>query len=102
MSGTQRVTLKPGDLIYWVPGDDEEGVAPSVAAVSDDGDKLLFQFGRVSWDQYPQAGPTVAEAVEILNGRAELQLSGRIYKAYDAERDRGLVDPHLLEDGEDL
>lgn len=102
MSGTRSVTLKPGDLVYWVPPEDAENVEPSVAAVSDDGTELMFQFGPRPWSQYPHPGPTVAEAEEILNGKREFDLPGRIWKCYDAAHDRGLIDPTLLDPGEDV
>ena len=96
------ITLKPGDLVYWEPPEDAENMAAGMAAVADDGHSLMFQFGPRPWHEYPQPGPTVAEAVEILNGRAEFTLPGRIWKCYDAAHDRGLIDPILLEPGEDV
>lgn len=98
MSGTRRVTLRTGDLIYWEPPLGDEDHAPGVAAVENGA--LMFQFGTRPWDQF--GGPTLAEAVEILNGEREFPLPGRIWKCYDAATDRNLVNPALLEPGEDL
>lgn len=102
MSGTRRTTLKPGDLVLWEPELGDEEHSPELAVVSPDGKSLLFQFGTKPWDRYPEPGPTVAEAQEILRGERRLALPGRIWKTYDDETGRGYVNPDLLEPGEDL
>lgn len=103
MSGSQNVTLKPGDLVRWEPGPEEENVEASLLMVADDGDELLFQFGSKPWSDMDFAGEnglTVSETELVLNGHVELTkfgLPGRIWKAYDAATDRPLIDPAMLE-----
>lgn len=101
MSGTQPVTLKPGDLVRWEPDPEEENVEASLLMVADNGTDLLFQFGAKPWSDMDFAGHnglTASEAELVLNGHVELTkfgLSGRVWKAYDAATDRPLIDPAM-------
>lgn len=96
MSGTPRTTLKPGDLLWWEPGADEENAEGSALLVSEDGENLLLQFGRKPWSQIGNPrGLTVREAESVLRGEEPFRLPGTIYKAYDEESGRSFNDPAL-------
>lgn len=102
MSGTRRVTLKPGDLVQWEPGDDEENVGPSTLLVADNGTDLLFQFGTKTFKAMYEHGLDVPELLGILNEGHQYAGPGYFYKAYDEATGRNFVNPKLLEPGEDL
>lgn len=95
MSGTPRTTLKPGDLLWWEPGAEEENTEGSALLVTDDGEHLLFQFARLPWDQMDPKGLTVREAESVLRGEEKFRLPGHIYKCYDEATGRSFYDPAL-------
>lgn len=101
MSGSLRDTLRPGDLLWWEPGPEEENVKGAPLLVTEDGERFQFQFARQAWDEMSfdgSSGLTVREAERVLRGEESFRLPGHIYKCYDEESGRSFNDPALEAD----
>lgn len=85
---TERVSLRPGDVIAWDP--DQPGCLPGhllVGPIHGLGHGLWFFTSPKPWHEqeiFGVRGLTTEQAEAVLNGEAEWQGPGHIFKSRDA------------------